>query len=169
MCGWAYVFVTHYCKRCWCCCSKKKGLTYVEIYIAYKSAKVLSKIVVPGVISIALLVSWGHFFLSKTWSTTKSVVLLVVLKWIWNTCFWPSIAKISGGISCRSSDLCFWISSKHEYPVMSSAAGVKKVTGTVADASLMKALKLNLRTTCENYKMYLSMFWMGEKTIQSCV
>ena len=46
---------------------------------------------------------------------------------------WPSASNIFGGISCGSAALCWAMSSEHEYPVTSSAPGVKKVNGAVAD------------------------------------
>ena len=58
--------------------------------------------------------------------------------------FSPSIEKISDGISRGSSALWFASNSWHEYPVISSAPGLKKVIGTVAESSAMKPLKLYL-------------------------
>ena len=58
--------------------------------------------------------------------------------------FSPSSAKISSGISCESLALWFASNSEHEYPVISSAAGLKKVIGIVAEGSVMKPLKLYL-------------------------
>ena len=56
----------------------------------------------------------------------------------------PSIANISGGISCGSGLLYLVMSSAHGYPTISSAAGVKKVIAAVADTSVINPLKLYL-------------------------
>ena len=76
-------------------------------------------------------------------------MLADVLKWIWKTFSSPSIAKISGGISCKSDPLWFATNCGHVYPVTSIAAGVKKVTSGVADGSVINALKLYLYSVQE--------------------
>ena len=54
----------------------------------------------------------------------------------------------------------FAIKSEHEYPTISFAAGLKKVTGTVADGSAMKPLKLYLHVSSSEMIRVLLMFYL---------